>query len=151
MRIKRRNFSDFNKEVVYGEIGAVLGSAIASAITSHFFSSSRVRIAQFAVVGSILGGGLLFLLKKIKNKRRRGEPILKSIIHDLKYFTPAAAIIACFICYPTLYYLMKYFVKIGWQTFPAGAISELVSFCIFFCCVNLYRFTLSKLFHKNIG
>jgi len=149
--MKNRNFSDFNKEVFYGEVGAVLGAAIASAITSHFFSSSRVRIAQFTVFGSIIGGGLFFLLKKIKNKRKRGEPILRSIIRDLKYFTPAAAIITGFICYPTLYYLMKYLVKIGWQTFPAGAISELAGFCLFFCCVNFYRFSLSKLFHKNIG
>ena len=141
---------DFNKEILYGEVGAILGAAILSAIISHF-SSSRVTIAQFAVVGSIVGGGSLFIFKKIKNKIRRGEPILRSIIQDLIYFTPAATPIAVFISYPFLYYLMKFFVKNQWDTFVAGAVSELAGFVIFISCINFYRLGLIKLFHKNLS
>jgi hypothetical protein len=114
-------------------------------------TSSRVTIAQFAIIGSLVGGGSLFLLKKVKNKIRRGEPILKSITYDLKYFTPAAAVISILIGYPILYYLMKFLVKSGWRGFPAGALSELVGFTVFICCINIYRNTLIKFFKKNIA
>lgn len=148
--MKDRNFSDFNKEILYGEIGAVLGAAILSTIMSHF-SPSNVRIAQFAVLGSMIGGSSLFLLKKIRNKIRRKEVVLKSVIYDLKYFVPVASLIAFFVTYPILYSLTKFLVKSGWEIFPAGAVSELAGFSVFICCVNIYRFALIKLFKKNIA
>jgi len=142
-------FSDFNKEIVYGEIGAILGAAILASIVS-LFTSNRVRIAQFTVLGSILGGATLFLFKKVRNKIRNGDPILKSILHDLKFFTPAAVVIMFGIGYPALYYLMKYLTKVGWNGFVAGAVSELVGFVIFIVCINLYKFGVFKIFHKSI-
>ena len=150
MDTRDRNFSDFNKEILYGEAGAILGAGIVSLIASHF-SSSRVVIAQFAVIGSATGASILFLLKKIRNKIRRGDPILRGIINDLKYFTPAAAVIGFGIGYPVLYYLTKYLVKAGWETFAAGAVSEMAAFSIFICLINIYRFGLIKFFRKNIA
>jgi hypothetical protein len=150
INIRDRNFSDFNKEIFYGEVGAILGAALISSAASHF-TLSRVIIAQFAVVGSIVGGGSLFLLKKIKNKIRRREPIFRSIINDLEYFTPAAAVIGLLIVYPTLYYMAKFLVKSGWHTYLAGATAEICAFVIFLFLINLYRFGLIKMFRKNLA
>lgn len=148
--IKDKNFSDFNKEIFFGEAGAILGAALVSAITGHFTDNGKI-IAQFAVVGSVLGGSTLFLLEKVKNKIRRKEPILKSIINDLKYFTPAAAIIGFGAAYPTLYNLAKFFVKIGWHPYISGAVAEVCAFTVFIILINIYRFGLIKFFKKNIA
>jgi len=150
MDIRDRNFSDFNKEILYGEVGAILGAGIVSLTAAHL-TSSRTIIAQFAVIGSMTGGSILFLLKKIRNKIRRKEPVFKSTIYDLKYFTPASAIIIFGICYPLLYYLTKYLVKGGLETFIAGSVSEMAAFSVFICLINIYRFSLIKFFQKNIG
>ena len=150
INIRDKNFSDFNKEIFFGEIGAILGASIVSSITGHF-TDSRTIIAQFAVVGAILGGITLFLFEKVKNKIRRKEPILKSIIKDLEYFTPAAILIAIFVWSPILYNLTKYFVKIGWHSYLAGAIAELSAFLVFLVLINLYRFSLIKWFKKNLA
>lgn len=148
--IRNRNFSDFNKEIFFGEIGAILGAALITAIASHF-TSSRTIIAQFSVIGSILGGSTLFLFEKIKNKIRRKELILKSIIKDLEYFTPAAALIGFGVAYPILYNLAKFLIKIGWHPYIAGAIAEIGAFSAFIILINLYRFGLIKFFKKNIA
>jgi hypothetical protein len=148
--IRDKNFSDFNKEIFFGEAGAILGAALISTIASHFTDSGKI-IAQFAVLGSIIGGSSLFLLKKIRNKIRRKEPILKSILRDLEYFTPAAAVIGFGICYPTLYSVAKFLVKMGWHTYLAGAVAEVCAFSVFIILVNLYRVGLIKWFKKNLS
>lgn len=148
--IRDKNFSDFNKEIFYGEIGAILGAAIITAIASHFILNQKI-VAQFAVVGSIFGGGLLFILKKVRNKIKRREPILRSILMDLEYFTPAAALIGFAIVYPTVYYLAKFLIKTGWHAYLAGAVAEICAFSIFLILINVYRLGLIKLFRKNIA
>lgn len=149
-KIEDKNFSDFNKEILLGEVGAILGAAIITAIAGHF-TSSRTVIAQFAVVGSVIGGGSLFLLEKIRNKIRRKEPILKSIIKDLEFFTPAAAVIGLSVGYPTLYNVAKFLIKIGWHSYLAGALAEISAFSIFLILINLYRLILVKKFKRDIA
>ncbi len=148
--IRDKNFSDFNKEIFYGELGAILGAAIITAIASSLTGNQKI-VAQFAVVGSIFGGGLLFLLKKIRNKIRRHEPIFKSILMDLEYFTPAAALIGFGVAYPILYYIAKFLISTGFHSYTAGALAEICAFSAFLILINIYRLGLIKFFKKNIA
>ncbi|HTY43681.1 MAG TPA: hypothetical protein VMC80_00350 [Patescibacteria group bacterium] len=148
--IKDKNFSDFNKEIIFGEGGAIVGAALISSIASHF-TLNRTIIAQFAVIGSFVGGSSIFLLEKIKNKIRRKEPIFKSIIRDLEYFTPAAAVIGLTVGYPTLYYITKFLVKMKWHIFLSGAVAEICAFSLFLILINLYRLILVRKFKRDIA
>jgi len=149
-KIEDKNFGEFNKEIFFGEVGAILGAALASSITGHF-TVSRAIIAQFAVVGSALGGSSLFLFEKIKNKIKRKENILKSTIKDLEFFTPAAAVIVFGISYPLLYNLAKFLIKIGWHHYLSGVVAEISAFLAFLILINLYRLVLVRKFKRDLA
>jgi uncharacterized protein YacL len=149
MGIEDKNFIEFNKEIFYGEIGAILGAALVSTLASHF-TMSRTIIAQFTVIGSMIGGSSLLLMKKIQNKIQRKEPIFRSIIRDLEYFTPAAALIGLCVGYPIVYYLAKFLVKGGWHPYSAGALAEVCAFIVFLVLINTYRLVLVRKFKRDI-
>lgn len=146
---KGRRFFDFNKEIIFGEIGALLGSALGSYL-SFLISHNEKLIPIFSVVGSFLGSTTLYLSTKIYNKRKRKELSLRNLIHDLMYYTPAAAPLRIFIGYPLLYFFTRYFVKNGLGAFYSGALGEFLSFLIFLFLINMYRIILFRFFKKRI-
>ena len=140
---------DLNKEIISGEIGALLGSSL-GAYLSFLISGNEKLIPTFTVIGSILGSTTFFLLTKIYNKRKRKEFSLKNLISDLIYYTPVAAPLRIFIGYPLLYFFTRYFVKNGIGAFYSGALGEFLSFWVFLFMINAYRFILYRFFKKKI-
>ena len=90
-------------------------------------------------------------MKKIKNKIKRREPILRSVIRDLEYFTPAAAVIGLFIGYPMIYYISKALAQNGWHYYLAGGTAEICAFGVFLIIINFYRYGIRKIFKKTFG
>ena len=150
MNKEDRNFGEFNKEVLYGEAGAILGAAAISTLASHF-TMSRIIISQFAVIGSMLGGGSLFLIKKIQHKIQKKQPVLKSTVRDLEVFTPAALLITLVVSYPIVYYLTKFFIKLHWHPYFAGGLSEIGGFLAFLLLINIYRLILVRKFKRDMA
>ncbi len=146
---KEGRFFDFNKEILSGEIGALLGSALGSYLY-FLISKDESLIPTFAVVGSIAGSTILFLLAKIYNKKKREELSFRNIFNDLKYYTPMAAALRVTTGYPLLYFFTDLFVKIKVWAFYAGAFGEFLSFLVFLVLMNIYRIILFRFFRKRI-
>ena len=142
-------FFDFNKEIIFGEIGALSGSALGSYL-SFLISGNEKLIPTFSVVGSMLGSTILYLSTKIYDKIKRKESSIKNLISDLLYYTPIAAPLRIFIGYPLLYLFTRYFVKNGVGAFYSGALGEFLSFLIFLVMINAYRFILYRISKKRI-
>jgi len=146
---KRGRLFDFNKEIIFGEIGAILGSSL-GAYLSFLISGNEKLIPTFTVIGSILGSTTFFLSTKIYNKRKRKELSLRNLIHDLMYYTPVAASLRIFLGYPLLYFFTRYFVRSDIGAFYSGALGEFLSFLIFLFLINIYRVILLYIFKKRI-
>ena len=140
---------DFNKEIIFGEIGALLGSSLGAYFSFLIWQNEKL-IPTFSVVGSMLGSTLFFLSTKIYNKRKRKELSLRNLIHDLMYYTPVAASLRIFIGYPLLYFFTRYFVRSDIGAFYSGALGEFLSFLIFLFLINMYRIILFRFFKKKI-
>ncbi len=149
MKKQKGRFLDFNKEIIFGEIGALLGSALGSYL-SFWISRNEDLIPTFAVVGSILGSTTLFLSTKIYDKRKRKELSFRNIFNDLKYYTPAAATLRVLVGYPLLYFLTKLFVEAEIGAFYSGALGEFSSFLVFLSLINIYRIVLARSFKIRI-
>ncbi len=146
---KRGRFLDYNKEIIFGEIGALLGSALGGYL-SFLISQNENIIPTFAVVGSFIGSSTLFLSTKIYDKKKRKELSFMNIFNDLKYYTPAAAIMRVLFGYSLLYFLTSLFVKMEVGAFYAGALGEFLSFLVFLVLINIYRLVLFHFFRKRI-
>jgi len=147
--MKDRKFFDFNKEIISGEIGALIGSSL-GAYLSLLISQNEKLVPIFTVIGSILGSTTLFLSTKIYHKKRRKELSFKNIFHDLMFYTPVAASLRIFMGYPLLYFFTQYFVRSDIGAFYSGALGEFLSFLIFLFLINIYRIILFKFFKKKI-
>lgn len=147
--MKDKRFLDFNREVISGEIGALLGSAFGSYL-SFFISGNEKLIPSFSVVGSMLGSTTLYLSAKIYNKIKRKEFSFRNLVHDLIYYTPVAAPLRIFIGYPLLYFFTRYFVRNGIGAFYSGALGEFLSFLAFLLMINIYRLILAGVFKRRI-
>jgi uncharacterized membrane protein YfcA len=140
---------DFNKEIVFGEIGALLGSALGGYL-SFWISRNESLIPTFAVVGSLLGSTTLFLSTKIYDKKKRKELSFRNIFNDLKYYTPAAAVLRVLIGSPLLYFLTRLFVESNFGAFYSGALGEFLCFLVFLTLINFYRIVLARSFKIKI-
>ena len=147
--MKNRRFFEFNKEIISGEIGALIGSSL-GAYLSLLIGKNEELVPTFTVIGSIIGSSTFFLSTKIYHKKRRKELSFRNIFHDLMFYTPVAASLRIFMGYPLLYFFTQYFVRNGLNAFYSGALGEFLSFLIFLFLINIYRVILFKFFKKKI-
>ncbi len=141
MKLKRE-FLEFNKEILIGEIGAIIGAPFFGHATSYVTASPDV-ISGMAVLGAILGGGVLFLSTKAHHKHRRNRLSLKNIFRDLAYFTPAAFLTTFLVSYPILFFLSRH-LQNYLPAFASVLVSEIAAFLLFLIIINLYRLLLAK-------
>ena len=150
MTKERGRFFEFNKEIIFGEIGAIFGSALGSYF-SFLITHNEKLIPTFTVIGSMIGSITFFISTKIYNKRKRKELSLKNLVHDLAYYTPVAAPLRIFMGYPLLYLFTRYLVRnTNMGAFLSGALGEFLSFLIFLFLINVYRIILFRFFKKRI-
>ena len=140
-------FVEFNDEMIWGEIGSVLGSALGAYISSSALNESLAP--TFSVAGSIIGNTALYLSSKIYHKIKRKEMSLKNLITDLEYYTPAAIPISVFIGYPALYFATKFLLEKGLNSLYSGAIAAVFAFLIFLILINFYRVIIFHFFRKR--
>ncbi len=85
--INTKNTINFNKEIIFGEIGALIGTPLSSYIISKFIPSVRA-IAFSAVLGGIIGGALFWLFMRSYDKKIEKKFSVKNLAEDIIYFTP---------------------------------------------------------------
>lgn len=145
----RQSTIDFNKELLFGEIGAVVGAQVFSLAASLKFTSAGI-LSFTSVLGAIIGAALFFLSARIYYKKINKQFSTKKLEEDLLYFTPVAFILTLLVYYPSLYFINKYFLASNIEIILSTFISQASAFFLFLAAINIYRYLLIKLAGKEL-
>ena len=147
MKLNRRSF-DFNKEIFFGELGALAGApmfGILGALMSH----SPDFISAFTVFGSIIGSSIIWLITRIHDEKRDGVSA-RRIARNISMFTPVAFSITLLVGYPVVFLVTHALSVKHHVTFFNSLIGEICGFLIFLILINLYRYIMIKKFNKEM-
>jgi hypothetical protein len=140
---------DFNKEIIIGEIGALLGASLFGFLGS-LISRSPNFIPIATVIGSIFGGCISWLAARIYYEKKNKRFSAKKFAKDVSFYTPVAFLISVLIAYPTVILVThSLFIK---DNIPSlsSFIGELSGFIVFLTLINLYRYILSRYLNKRL-
>ena len=139
----------FNKELLFGEIGSVIGAPLASFIGSKF-TSSIDAIATITVIGAAIGASLFWLGMRIYDKLKNSDVSRKKFVEDLAYLIPVASLLVFTIYYPSLYLLSHYLLENDYRAVSSAMISQVSSYVLFLLSINTYRYFLLKLTGRKL-
>ena len=138
---------NFNKEIFFGEIGALIGPPSISYLVSLF--TSVVKYISFAaVVGGLMGQVIFWLYMRIYDKKVDKNMSVKNLAEDIIYFTPVAFLIAVLVYYPTLFFASEYLLNDQYKVVYAVISSQILAFSAFLILINVYRYFLAKIYGK---
>lgn len=137
---------NFNKQILFSELGSLLGAPLFSYITSYFTSSKDI-ISSFAVAGAIIGAAVFFLGLRAYHKTRKNRLSVKEFAEDLAYFTPVAFIVTLVVYYPTIFFLSRFFQGF-YPVIISVVVSQIIGFILFLIVINAYRQILIKTLGK---
>lgn len=135
---------DFNKEIFFGEIGALISIPIITYLVS-LFTKNATLISAAAVIGSITGASLFWLLMRAYDDKRRHELSFNRLATDIGYFTPAAFATTLLVYYPVLFLLSRYMIIKDSVIFSSVIIAQLTAFSLFLLIMNFYHHYLYKI------
>jgi len=140
---------NFNKEILFGELGAVAGTQIGGYISSNLTDSSTI-ISYSVVFGALVGASLFWLVMRVYDKSKKEKYSREKFIFDLKYFTPASAFFTFTCYYPTLFLITKYLLEHKTIVMFSAIFSQFIAFSFFLLGINTYRYVLIKVFNKEL-
>jgi hypothetical protein len=143
------DYIDFNKELLFAEIGSVIFAPSIAFIVSRFTSAPNT-ISSFAVIGALLGSCLFWLITRIYDQKKIHNFTAKKLFRDLLYFTPVAFIIAMLIYYPSLFLTSRYFLRQGDRAIYAVIGAQAIAFLAFLAAVNFYKYFLFRTIGKKL-
>lgn len=138
---------DFNKEILFGEAGALISAPLIAYIVSLFMETPRI-ISGSAVIGSIIGASAFWIIMRVYDKKMKGKTGARQLAEDVIYFTPAAFIITLFVYYPSLFFTSKYLLINDGGVLSSVIFSQAIAFTLFLLSVNVYRYLLARLTGK---
>ena len=145
--INVKNTINFNKEIIFGEIGALIGAPLISYIVSRF--TSVIKFISFsAVIGGIIGGVLFWLFMRVYDKKIYKKFSIKNLAEDIIYFTPIAFLISLFMYYPLLFFFSEHFLESQYKILYSVIFAQLIAFSFFLVMMNFYRYFLAKIYKK---
>ena len=145
--LNKTNTFNFNKEILFGELGSILGSPLISYLASQFTSNIKI-ISFFAVIGAIIGASVFWLSMRVIDKKKQYEKSIANLGKDILYFTPAAFLLTLLIYYPTLYFLSYNFLNSQNKILLSVIFAQLLAFTFFLIMINIYRYFLAKYYGK---
>lgn len=134
---------DFNREILFGECGALLAANPTAWVVSRFTSNPSL-ISGSAVAGTLMGGALFWLVARIYDKTRRSAFDRKALASDIGYFTPAAIILGFVVYDPSIYLTSDHMLKRGDKVLSSVLAGQAVAFVLFLACMNVYRLLLLR-------
>jgi uncharacterized membrane protein YeaQ/YmgE (transglycosylase-associated protein family) len=146
-----RRVIDFNKEILIGEVGALVGAPLFGFLGSILISKSPTFIPIATLVGSILGGTTSMLIARIHDEKKYKTFSAKKLVRDITLYTPAAFLIAGLVSYPVLIFVTHSVFLKQHIAYLSSFIGELSSFIVFLIIINIYRYALSRLLNKELG
>ncbi len=144
-----RDFINFNKEILLGEVGAVLCAPWLAFLISKITSVSST-ISIFAVIGSAIGGSLTWLVIRVFDQTRTKKYSTKELSNDLAYFAPVSFLLVITVYYPTLYSFSQHLLNKDYQVLFSVIASQAIAFLLFLTSINLYRYLLIRIVGKKL-
>ncbi len=148
MRLSRRSV-DFNKEILIGEIGALLGAPFFGVLGSLMSRSANV-ISWFTLVGSVIGASVFWLTVRIYDEKKYNDFSAKKLKRNVSLYTPVAFMISVLIGYPVVFVVTHSLTVRDHATLLSSLMGEICGFTIFLILINLYRYILIKNFNKEL-
>lgn len=146
MRLDSRTI-DFNKEILLGEIGALVG-AVLLGLVAFFIHKNPNIVSILTLIGSIAGGSASWWIARVHDEKKRHEFSIKKLGRDISLYTPVAFLIALLISYPTIFWVTHAIsTKIRFD-FIGSLAGELSGFALFLIVMNGYRYILRHSFHR---
>ena len=133
---------DFNKEIIFGEIGSLLGAYVAALATARLTHRSAV-ISAMLIPGTLLGGTVFWLVARIAHQHARSNWSLRVLARDVSYFTPAAALLGLLIYDPAIFLSSHFLLERGAGVVLSVAGGQLTAFSLFLASMNVYRLMLA--------
>ena len=146
MALSRRAV-DFNKEILIGEIGALVGAPLFGIIGSLIRSRPDI-ISTFTVAGSIIGGFVSWFITRLYDEKKEKDFSAKKLAKKLSLYTPAAFLVSILVGYPVVFLVTHALSVREHITAFSSLMGELSGFVIFLILINLYRYLLLKHFNK---
>jgi hypothetical protein len=148
MKISREAF-DFNKEILFGELGSLIGIQVATLLSIHFPRYPNL-IPHFIVLGASVIGSLFWLMARIYYKSKKEKYSEKKFLSDIEFFTPASVLFAFLFYYPALFFTSKFLLEHHKAIEFSAILSQVVAFLVFLLAINIYRYILLKVFNKKL-
>ncbi|MEX2017228.1 MAG: hypothetical protein WD876_02040 [Candidatus Pacearchaeota archaeon] len=140
---------NFNKEFLFGEVGAIIGAPLASYIGSRF-TSSIDTIATVTVIGAAIGASLFWLGMRVHDRLNQIKTSKKNFVKDLLYITPIASLFVFLIYYPSLFLLSRHLLENDYRAVSSAIISQMSAYVLFLSAINIYRYAVLKLTGRKL-
>jgi hypothetical protein len=140
---------NFNKELAFGECGALVVANATALIVSHLTRKPAV-ISASAVGGTLVGGALFWLAARIYDKVATKDFSVDEMSSDIRYFTPAAIIFGLIGYDPSLYFVSCYLLARDWRVGTSVVTAQTIAFALFLACMNGYRVVLLRVRGKQL-
>jgi hypothetical protein len=148
MRVSK-SLVDFNKQILFGEIGSVIGIPLAPLITSRFTTDPSI-ISFSAVLGGFLAGSVFWLLIKSQDEKGRGANSVLNLAVQIAFFSPAAFIVGLIVYQPTLFLVTRHLLTSGHLVVYSAVVSQCAAFSLFLVSINIYRIALYRIAGRRI-
>ena len=140
---------NFNKEIVFGEFGSLIGIQSTSFLSIVFHIPIKL-IPYLVVLSTMVLGSSFWALTRIHDQSKKEKYTFRNLLNDVKYFAPASTIISLALYQPTLFFLTKYLLSRQIPIAISSIFSEFCAFSFFLISMNTYRFLLSQLTKKRL-
>jgi len=137
-----RRFIDFNKQLLVGELGALVATPLAPWVAARY-TNSPTSLSIAAMLGALVGGTGFWLATRVLDERRRGGLSVRRLAGQLAYFTPAALVAGWAVYQPLLYFTMHRMVSAGQPVVWSALAAQGVAFVSFVVLLNLFRLLLA--------
>ena len=148
IKIKDPKIIRFNKELIFGESGALLFAPLFGLLSS-FIHNTPHFISSFTLLGSILGGSTIWAITRIHDEKKYGKFSIKKFGSDLSFYTPIAILISISVVYPTIFFVTSIIVR-KHIPYVSSLIGELSGFTVFLFLINGYRYLLKQTLNKEL-
>ncbi len=144
-----KGFINFNKEILSGELGAILGAQAIGLIIKDM-NLSETSISFLVVLGAILGSAVFYLPLRIFHQKKKDDFSVSNFSKGIILYSLAAILLTVIVYYPTLFFLEKYLLKYIKEVNLSILLAQTIAFLMFLLFINIYRFILKKYFNKEI-
>ena len=129
---------EFNKEIILGEAGSLVGAAAAAFAVAHL-TRNPALISASLIPGTLLGGTMLWLATRIAHHQDRRTWSMGALVRDISYFTPVAATLGLTVYSPTIYLVSHLLLVRGARVAVSVVAGQVVAFSLFLSLMNAYR------------